>query len=40
MFDIQKKDVDHVLQVIVIHVEYYHDKFEFDDKELHDNQFL
>jgi hypothetical protein len=40
MFDIQKKDVDHVLRVIVIHVEYYHDKVEFDERELRDNQFL
>jgi len=40
IFDIQKKDVDHVLQVIVIHVEYYLDKVEFDEELLHDNRFL
>ncbi len=32
VFDIQKKDVDHVLRVFVIHVEYYLDKFLFDEE--------
>ena len=32
VFDIPKKDVDHVLQVFVIHVEYYLDKFRLDEE--------
>ena len=32
VFDILKKDVDHVLLVFVIHVEYYLDKFLLDEE--------
>lgn len=40
LIDIQKIIVDHVLQVILIHVEYYLDIILIDEELIHDNQFL
>ena len=40
MFDTQIEGVDHVLQVFLIHVEYYLDKFVFDVELFHNSQSL